>query len=74
MPEGELLRPENIAKIRHIPAVIVQGRYDMVCPITTAYELTKLWPEAKFVSLSLLLSLFRLRADPAFRAPAGGHP
>uniref|UniRef100_A0A2H4A311 Proline iminopeptidase n=1 Tax=Glaciozyma antarctica TaxID=105987 RepID=A0A2H4A311_9BASI len=49
MPEGELLKPENIAKISHIPAVIVQGRYDMVCPITTAYELTKLWPEAKFV-------------------------
>jgi hypothetical protein len=27
MPEGELLKPDNIDKIRHIPTVIVQGRY-----------------------------------------------
>ncbi len=35
-------------KIRHIPAVIVHGRYDIVCPITTAYALHKAWPEAEF--------------------------
>ena len=27
--------------------VIVQGRYDVVCPATTAYELHSLWPESK---------------------------
>ena len=31
----------NVDKIRHIPATIVQGRYDMVCPATTAWELHK---------------------------------
>jgi len=29
--------------------VIVQGRYDMVCPIVTADELTRAWPEAEYV-------------------------
>lgn len=38
---------ENIDKIRHIPAVIVQGRYDVVCPIMSAWELHRAWPEAK---------------------------
>jgi proline iminopeptidase len=37
---------ENVGKIRHIPAVIVQGRYDVVCPILSAWELHKAWPEA----------------------------
>ena len=37
---------ENIGKIRHIPAVIVQGRYDVVCPIKSAWELHRAWPEA----------------------------
>ncbi len=37
---------ENVGKIRHIPAVIVQGRYDVVCPIKSAWELHKAWPEA----------------------------
>ena len=39
---------ENVGKIRHIPATIVQGRYDVVCPILTAWELHKAWPEADF--------------------------
>lgn len=38
---------ENVDKIRHIPAVIIQGRYDMVCPFTSAWELHKAWKEAK---------------------------
>lgn len=46
-PEDALLR--NIDVIRHIPTVIVQGRYDMVCPIVTADELHNLWPEADYV-------------------------
>jgi proline iminopeptidase len=39
---------EQIDKNRHIPAIIVQGRYDMVCPPLTAYELHRAWPEAQF--------------------------
>ena len=38
---------ENVGKIRHIPAVIVQGRYDVVCPLMSAWELSRAWPEAE---------------------------
>lgn len=48
MDDGQLIKKENVDKIRHIPAVIVQGRYDVVCPAKTAYELHKQWPEAEF--------------------------
>lgn len=48
MEDGELLRRENIDKIRHIPGVIIQGRYDIVCPMKTAWDLHILWPEAAF--------------------------
>ncbi len=44
--EDQLLK--NVDQIRHIPAVIVQGRYDVVCPMVTAWELHKAWPEAEF--------------------------
>jgi proline iminopeptidase len=37
---------ENVGCIRHIPAVIVQGRYDIVCPMKSAWELHRAWPEA----------------------------
>jgi proline iminopeptidase len=37
---------EHVDKIRSIPAVIVQGRYDVVCPVTSAWELHRAWPEA----------------------------
>jgi proline iminopeptidase len=36
----------NIEKIRHIPAYIVHGRYDVICPLEQAWELAKAWPEA----------------------------
>ncbi|KAJ3016956.1 hypothetical protein HKX48_003782 [Thoreauomyces humboldtii] len=36
----------NVDKIRHIPCVIVQGRYDMVCPARSAWDLKKAFPEA----------------------------
>ena len=39
---------KNVDKIRHSPGVIVQGRYDVVCPMTTAWDLHKAWPEADF--------------------------
>ncbi|MDG2434900.1 MAG: prolyl aminopeptidase [Gammaproteobacteria bacterium] len=39
----------GISKIRSIPTVIVQGRYDMVCPMETAWEVSRNWPEASLV-------------------------
>jgi proline iminopeptidase len=42
--ESQLL--EDAKKIRHIPGVIVQGRYDIVCPMETAWALHRAWPEA----------------------------
>jgi len=36
----------NMGKIQHIPGVIVQGRYDVVTPMKTAWELSKAWPKA----------------------------
>ena len=39
---------ENVDKIRHIPTVIVQGRYDVVCPMISAWELHRAFPEADF--------------------------
>ncbi len=46
MPPNALL--ENIDRLREIPGFIVQGRYDMVCPITTADDLAAAWPEAEY--------------------------
>jgi proline iminopeptidase len=37
---------ENVGRISHIPCVIVQGRYDVVCPMTSAWDLHRAWPEA----------------------------
>jgi proline iminopeptidase len=34
---------ENIDRIKHIPGVIVQGRYDMVCPMKSAWDLKEVW-------------------------------
>lgn len=46
-PEGALL--DHIGRIRHIPGVIVQGRYDLICPIASADDLARAWPEARYV-------------------------
>jgi proline iminopeptidase len=45
--EDQLLR--DVDRIRQIPGVIVQGRYDVVCPPQTAWELSRAWPEAALV-------------------------
>jgi proline iminopeptidase len=42
--DDQLLR--NVDRIRKIPAVIVQGRYDVVCPMRSAWDLHRAWPEA----------------------------
>ena len=43
--DGQILR--DIDSIRHIPGVIVQGRYDVVCPMRSAWDLHKAWPESE---------------------------
>lgn len=40
---------KNIDDIRSIPAIIVQGRYDIICPIRTARKLHHIWPEADYI-------------------------
>jgi proline iminopeptidase len=44
MEDDQLIK--DVDKIRNIPAVIVQGRYDVVCPVVSAWELAQAWPEA----------------------------
>ena len=43
---GQLI--EGAERIRHIPGVIVQGRYDVCTPMRTAWDLHRAWPEAEF--------------------------
>lgn len=45
--DGQLLR--DVDRIRRIPAVIVQGRYDVICPMRSAWDLHRAWPEADLV-------------------------
>lgn len=47
LPQEGLLA--GIAPLRRHPAIIVQGRYDMVCPIATADALARAWPGAEYV-------------------------
>jgi proline iminopeptidase len=37
----------DVGRLRQIPAVIVQGRYDVVCPLRSAWDLHRAWPEAE---------------------------
>ncbi len=43
--DGQILA--NMGRISHIPGVIVQGRYDMICPPSSAWKLSELWPAAQ---------------------------
>ncbi|UJP06160.1 MAG: prolyl aminopeptidase [Nitrosomonas sp.] len=47
LPENSLL--DNVHKLHNIPAVIVQGRYDAVCPIVSADDLHHAWPQAEYI-------------------------
>ena len=40
---------ENVGKIRHLPGVIVHGRYDVVCPAKNAWDLHQAWPESQLI-------------------------
>lgn len=46
--ESETQLLDDVHKIRNIPGTIIQGRYDIVCPPDSAWELHKRWPEAEF--------------------------
>lgn len=43
--DGQILA--NMGRISHIPGVIVQGRYDMICPPVSAYRISELWPSGE---------------------------
>jgi proline iminopeptidase len=45
LPENYLL--DHVDRIRAIPAFIVQGRYDLVCPVRSADDLSRAWPQAR---------------------------
>jgi proline iminopeptidase len=76
---------QNIGKIRDIPAVIVQGRYDLPCPMASAWELHRAWPEAEFriiadaghastepgIRSALVDATDRFREPPGQKAPGG---
>ena len=47
LEDRQLVRPENAAKIQHIPTSIVQGRLDFVCPPSAAWDLHKALPQSK---------------------------
>lgn len=51
----------GLDKVRHIPAVIVQGRYDVVTPMKTAWEMHRAWPEAEF---QLILDAGHAASEP----------
>ncbi|NDG28328.1 MAG: prolyl aminopeptidase, partial [Proteobacteria bacterium] len=40
---------QNANKLKNIPGVIVQGRYDVVCPMRSAWDLHRAWPQAEMV-------------------------
>lgn len=46
-PDDALLR--GIDRIRHLPAAIIHGRYDMICPLKIADDLHQAWPEADYI-------------------------
>jgi proline iminopeptidase len=50
MPEGALL--ENVGRLEGVPGVIVQGRYDAVCPVVSAVELAEVWRGARLQIVS----------------------
>ncbi|HVZ00603.1 MAG TPA: prolyl aminopeptidase [Dongiaceae bacterium] len=62
LPDDFLL--ENVGRIRHIPAFVVQGRYDLVCPIRTADDLTRAWPEARY---EIVPDAGHAKAEPGIR-------
>ncbi|MEU2614802.1 prolyl aminopeptidase [Micromonospora sp. NPDC007271] len=44
---GDTQLLDGVDRIRHLPAVLIQGRYDLCCPPASAYDLARTWPEAE---------------------------
>ena len=63
LPEGGLLA--HMAPLRQIPGEIIQGRYDMICPPQTAFELAEAWPLAR---LTLVPDAGHSALEPGIRA------
>lgn len=53
---------DRIDRIRHLPCVIVQGRYDVICPVHSAWRLHRLWPESE---LRIVTEAGHSAGDPA---------
>ncbi len=76
--ENQLLR--DAVRLREIPATIVHGRYDVVCPVQNAWDLHRAWPEAELVicpnsghsGFEPEISDALLRATDAYAAATGG--
>lgn len=56
---------ENIHKIRAIPGHIVQGRYDVVCPVTSAWALHRAWPES---TIEIISGAGHAASEPGIRS------
>lgn len=61
--DDQLIR--NVARIHHLPAVIVQGRYDVVCPPVSAWRLHQAWPQAR---LEMVEDAGHAASEPGTRA------
>jgi proline iminopeptidase len=59
----------NMAKLSHIPGIIVQGRYDMVCPPARAFALAKAWPGTR---LELVGTAGHALSEPGISAVLAG--
>lgn len=62
LEENQILRDAHM--LRDIPGVIIHGRYDMVCPIETAWELHATWPEAE---LKIIDAAGHAASEPGIR-------
>ncbi|MEP1539070.1 MAG: prolyl aminopeptidase [Paracoccaceae bacterium] len=61
--DGQILAHAD--RIKHIPGVIVQGRYDMICPPESAWKLAKAWPKAE---LKLVRNAGHALSEPGISA------
>ncbi|MDU9004275.1 prolyl aminopeptidase [Sedimentitalea todarodis] len=61
--DGQILA--QVDRIAHIPGVIVQGRYDMICPPTSAWNLAEAWPAAE---LKLIRNAGHALSEPGISA------
>ena len=54
----------DVHKIAHIPGVIVQGRYDVICPVTSAWDLHQAWPNSR---LEIIADAGHSASEPGIR-------